>query len=94
MAHPLRTAVARVITSAPDPTTYISTGITSLDQLLQGGLPVGAISELTGSFSSGKTSVLFTLLARATSKRLRVAYIDAFDMFDPRFARTAGIRLQ
>ncbi len=94
MAHPLRPAVARVITSAPDPTTYISTGITSLDQLLQGGLPVGAISELTGSFSSGKTSVLFTLLARATSKRLRVAYIDTFDMFDPRFARTAGIRLQ
>ena len=76
------------------PSTYIPTGITSLDQLLQGGLPMGAISELTGSFSSGKTSVLFTLLSRATSEHLRVAYIDTFNTFDPCCARTAGIRLQ
>ncbi len=76
------------------PETYIPTGITSLDKLLHGGLPMGAISELTGSFSSGKTSVLFTFLARATSEHLRVAYIDTFDTFDPCYAQTSGIRLQ
>ena len=82
----------------PEPRTQnlepiLPTGIESLDQLLQGGLPLGTISEFTGSFSSGKTSLLFTLLAATTSEYFRVAYIDAFDTFDPHFARTAGIHL-
>jgi len=76
----------------PEP--ILPTGIKPLDQLLRGGLPLGTISEFTGSFSSGKTSLLFTLLAATTSEHFRVAYIDTFDTFDPHFARTAGIQLQ
>ena len=79
-------------TQNPEP--ILPTGIESLDQLLRGGLPLGTISEFTGSFSSGKTSLLFTLLAATTSEHFRVAYIDTFDTFDPHFARTAGIQLQ
>ena len=79
-------------TRNPEP--ILPTGIESLDQLLRGGLPLGTISEFTGSFSSGKTSLLFRLLAATTSGHFRVAYIDTFDTFDPHFARTAGIQLQ
>mgnify|MGYP000856144212 CR=1 FL=1 len=74
--------------------TYLSTGITSLDRMLGGGLPMGTISELTGSLSNGKTSVLFTLLAKATSEHLRIAYIDVFNTLDPHFARISGIQLK
>ncbi len=76
-----------------DRETYLATGIEPLDQLLHGGLPLGTISEFNGSFSSGKTSLLFTLLAATTSEHFRVAYIDTFDTFDPHFACSAGIQL-
>jgi RecA/RadA recombinase len=34
-----------------------ATGIESLDEVLKGGLPVGAVSELLGPECSGRTSV-------------------------------------
>ena len=72
----------------------LATGVAGLDELLGGGIPRGGLSELTGPFSSGKTSLLFSILAQATSDREAVAYIDAFDCFDPEFARRAGIDLE
>ena len=79
-------------TQHPEP--IFPTGIESLDELLCGRLPLGTISEFTGAFSSGKTSLLFSLLAATTSEHFCVAYIDAFHSFDPHFARVAGIQLQ
>ena len=81
----------------PDPTkivTCLSTGIEVLDTVLEGGLPRGQISEIVGTPSSGRTGLILSILAQAIAQEELVAYIDAFDSLDPRFAIKAGIKLQ
>jgi len=77
----------------PDSTleVFLSTGVRSLDFLLGGGLPRGQISEIVGALSSGKTGLLFSILAQAVSRGEKVVYIDVFDSFDPLYAQAAGM---
>ncbi len=63
-----------------------------LDPLLR-LLPPGQLSEIVGSRSSGATSLLLALLARATREGGLVALVDAADAFDPAGAATAGVDL-
>ena len=67
-------------------------GIPAIDRLLLGGLPAGAVSELTGPESSGRTSVALSLLARVTDGVC--AWIDVADAFDPETATASGIDLE
>ena len=69
----------------------ISTGIAQIDSVTA-GIPVSALTEICGSglASSGKTSVLISLLAQATQKHF-CALVDAEDSFDPFSARAAGV---
>ncbi|MGH9339197.1 MAG: ATPase domain-containing protein [Acidobacteriota bacterium] len=73
---------------------FVSTGIQDLDLLLAGGVPRGKLIEISGLASSGKTSLLFSILARASRREELVAYIDTFDSLDPAFAVKAGINLE
>lgn len=73
---------------------FLSTGIKELDFLMEGGIPRGQISEITGAPTAGKTSLLWTILAQATQQKEVVAYIDAFDALDPSCAANAGVDLQ
>src|SRR5436853_5256299 len=68
-------------------------GIASLDARLGGGFPRGQLSELVGPRSSGRMSVLLSLLAAATARGELVALVDALDMFDAESARAAGVAL-
>ena len=68
------------------------TGIDAIDALLNGGLPVGAISELTGPMSSGRTSIAMAFLAQQTSENV-CAWIDSRDTFDPESAAASGVCL-
>src|ERR1700751_5883768 len=68
------------------------TGIDAIDALLNGGLPVGAISELTGPMSSGRTSIAMAFLAQQTSENV-CAWIDSRDTFDPESAAAIGVCL-
>ncbi len=70
------------------------TGLADLDARLGGGLPRGAISEVLGPQSSGRTGLLFSVLARATAAGEAAAYVDATDSLDPRSALQAGIDLE
>jgi hypothetical protein len=70
-----------------------STGIEAIDELLNGGLPIGAISELTGPTSSGRTSITQAFLAQHTRVGSVCAWIDAADTLDPESAAANGIRL-
>lgn len=72
----------------------LSTGRAELDRRLAGGLPRGAISELTGPESSGRTGLLFSVLAQATASDELAVYVDATDALDPRTAQDAGIVLE
>ena len=69
------------------------TGVDDLDRQLGGGLSRGHLSEIVGTRSSGRTSVLYALLAAATRRGEIVALVDTFDRFDPCSAETAGIDL-
>ena len=68
------------------------TGLESLDRLVS-GFPRGAISEIIGPESSGRTTLLYRLLAVATSNQEICACVDVGDSFDPRTASLAGVTL-
>jgi hypothetical protein len=71
-----------------------STGIPEVDRLLDGGLPVGAISEITGPVSSGRTSLAFAFLAGRTHEDRVCAWVDANDAFDSESAAANGVALR
>jgi recombination protein RecA len=71
-----------------------STGIDEADELLDGGLPVGAISEITGPASSGRTSLACAFLAQRTAEDRVCAWVDASDAFDPESAAANGVCLR
>jgi len=68
-----------------------STGLTALDEALGGGWRRGELSELCGPMSSGRTSVLVSTMAAATSRGEVVGLIDSIDRFDPAMAAAAGV---
>jgi len=70
------------------------TGIRSVDALLEGGLPVGATSEVIGPESSGRTSLTLKFLAKRTEAEQVCAWVDAGDTFDPESAAASGVRLK
>jgi recombination protein RecA len=70
------------------------TGIEEADRLLDGGLPVGAISEITGPVSSGRTSLVLPFLARRTDEARVCAWVDTNDAFDPESAAANGVDLR
>ena len=68
----------------------LSTGIEEIDALT-GGLPRGAISEIFGPASSGRTSLMLSMLAYATAHEETCALVDTNDVFAPTTAVAAGI---
>jgi len=70
----------------------ISAGIPELDALT-GGLPRGAITEIFGPASSGRTSVMLAALAHASTHDEVCALIDTNNTFDPRSATNAQMDL-
>jgi recombination protein RecA len=72
----------------------IPTGISQIDREIQ-GVPLHALTEICGSnyASSGKTSVLLSLLAHA-SREYFCALVDAGDCFDPTSAHAAEIKTE
>lgn len=71
----------------------LPTGVAEVDSCLEGGLPVGAITEFTGAECSGRTSLALSFLANVTSHGGVVAWIDACDSLDPECAAAIGIDL-
>src|SRR5271163_2523040 len=71
----------------------VATGIAALDELLGGGLPVGAISEIAGPECSGRTSLALAFLARITRQGKVCAWVDVSDALHPESAAAAGIDL-
>lgn len=67
-------------------------GIAELDSLT-GGLPRGALSEIVGPASSGRTGMMIAALAAATQRQEVCALVDAGDSFDPTSAAAAGVDL-
>jgi len=71
----------------------IPIGIAELDSLTA-GLPRGALSEIVGPVSSGRTGIMISALATATQRQETCALVDACDSFDPASAKAAGVNLE
>ena len=70
----------------------VPSGVAEIDSAT-GGLPRGCLTEITGPASSGRTSLLLSILAQATARGEVCALVDAEDAFDPASAAAAGVRL-
>src|SRR5690348_16937274 len=77
--------------SAPE---VFSTGIPAIDREM-GGIPKGALTQICApvGITSGRTSLLLSLLAQVTGKEQFCAVVDANDCFDPESAETMGVCL-
>jgi recombination protein RecA len=70
----------------------ISTGALSLDLALGvGGLPRGRVVEIFGPESSGKTTLVYHVIAEAQRRGGICAFIDAEHAMDPAYARRIGV---
>ncbi|PYS63555.1 MAG: recombinase A, partial [Acidobacteria bacterium] len=72
------------------PAEILPTGVLEIDALLN-GFPRGAITEIHGAASSGRTSLLLSALAFATEQEETCALIDCSDTFDPASAAKARV---
>ena len=70
----------------------LATGIRELDALTH-GIPRGCLTELIGPASSGRTTAVISLMARATAAEEFCALIDTTDAFDPESAAARGADL-
>jgi recombination protein RecA len=70
----------------------ISTGSLALDLALGiGGLPRGRIVEVFGPESSGKTTLVYHVIAEAQRRGGIAAFIDAEHAMDPTYAKRIGV---
>jgi recombination protein RecA len=94
----VESALARRIPSAltPRPKTVrerLLCGVEDLDRLLDGGLPVGSITELVGITGSGRTTLALAYVAAVGREERVVAWVDADDTLDPASAALNGVVL-
>ena len=87
----LTTALAPLDRS--DAAAFIPFGVEAIDAVLRGGLPRGQVSEIAGSPSSGRTTLLLQLLSAATCGGEIAALVDTCDRFDVASAAAAAIDL-
>jgi recombination protein RecA len=72
----------------------IPTGALSLDLALGiGGMPRGRIVEVFGPESSGKTTLVYHVIAEAQKLGGVCAFIDAEHSMDPLYAQTLGVNI-
>ena len=72
----------------------VSSGSLALDLALGiGGLPRGRIVEIFGPESSGKTTLVYHVIAEAQRRGGICAFIDAEHSMDPQYARHIGVNI-
>jgi len=94
----IEAALADRIPSALTPATRVirpvaPTGIAPVDDLLEGGLPLGAITEAVGPECSGRTSLALSFVAQMTQTGKVCAWVDVSDTLDPESAAAIGVDL-
>jgi recombination protein RecA len=73
----------------------ISTGSLPLDVALGvGGVPRGRIIEIFGPESSGKTTLVYHIIAEAQARGGVCAFVDTEHALDPQYARRIGVNTE
>ncbi|MGZ4388726.1 MAG: recombinase RecA, partial [Gaiellaceae bacterium] len=87
-------AVMKMNDAAQTSIAAVSTGSLSLDLALGiGGLPRGRVIEVFGPESSGKTTLVYHVIAEAQRQGGICAFIDAEHAMDPQYARRIGVNI-
>jgi recombination protein RecA len=87
-------SVMRMNDHAQVTTGAVSSGSLALDLALGvGGLPRGRIVEIFGPESSGKTTLVYHVIAEAQRRGGICAFIDAEHAMDPQYARRIGVNI-
>jgi recombination protein RecA len=81
---------------APKMTTeVVPTGAIALDLALgAGGVPRGRVTEIYGPESSGKTTLVYHIIAEAQRAGGIAAFIDAEHALDPEYAKKCGVDIE
>jgi hypothetical protein len=64
-----------------------------LDELLQGGLPLGAITEMIGPECSGRTSLALSFVSQMTQAGKVCAWVDVSNALHPESVAATGVDL-
>jgi recombination protein RecA len=94
----IETALAHRVPSALTPAPRLirpvaATGVPAVDELLEGGIPVGAVTEISGTECSGRSTLAFSFLAQRTREGKVCAWIDVSNAFNPEAAAASKIDL-
>src|SRR5687767_14209775 len=85
-------SVMKLGDKASIPVEAVSTGALSLDIALSvGGVPRGRIIEIFGPESSGKTTLVYHIIAQAQALGGICAFVDAEHAIDPIYAQRIGV---
>ena len=98
--HPIKNLQSIVTAKIPDAfiakkselAKVTATGIPRVDALIQ-GLPHGALTEIYGPASSGRTTLALSFLAEMTRQQQVCTIVDASDSFDPESLAAMGAHL-
>lgn len=77
-----------------DASMLISTGSLLIDKILGGGVARGRIAEIYGVPSAGKSTLCLQLVREAQLSGLKVAFLDAEQALDPKYARKLGVKVE
>lgn len=72
---------------------FLSSGVPEIDSFI-GGLPRGAITEIYGPPSSGRTSFMLSAIGYATNHEEVCALVDTNNAFDPQSAARAEAKFE
>lgn len=73
---------------------WIPTGLSKLDKILGGGIPTKRITEISGPFSVGKTTLALTVLARAQQEKYKTLWCDFEWSWEHDYPKSLGVDLK
>jgi hypothetical protein len=91
LANRVPAALTLKIRQAPE---LFAIGVAEVDAMLGGGIPRGAITEVSGVSSTGKTSLALSALAAITQLGNACAWVDVNDALSPEATAAAGVELR
>jgi recA bacterial DNA recombination protein len=91
LANRVPAALTFKIKQAP---ALFATSIAEADAILNGGIPRGNITEVSGVTSTGKTSFALSAIAGITQSGAACAWVDVSDAFSPESAAAASVQLK
>ena len=83
----------RLGTAHPVATARLPTGLAALDEVLDGGIPRGRVTELAGPRGAGRTGLAAAIAAAALRAGETIGWIDPEDALDPGTSAGTGIAL-